>query len=157
METGDLQELRRARAAAERFLKYRPRSVAEVKGKLRLKGFSGEVIAEVVRGLAKVGILDDAQFAVGWARSRLNKPVGVKRIRQELRQKEVAEVLIDEALADVTAVYDEADTIRQVTGRRLRVYAGLPALTIKRRLYAYLVRRGFRGDVIINVMHEMVR
>ena len=76
-----------AKAAALRFLKIRPRSIAELKEKLGGKGFSPTEIEAVVLDLMASGLLDDRAFTKSWINYRLARPFGFRRINQELKDK----------------------------------------------------------------------
>ena len=56
--------------SAVRFIKYRPRSVLEVRERLKLKGFTGETAENTIKSLLEEGLLDDAVFAKLWAMER---------------------------------------------------------------------------------------
>ncbi len=102
----------------------------------------------------EVGLIDDAAFAAEWVESRGHRS-GASRLRQELRQKGVAEEHIAEAIG---ARDGEADlvTARELAVRRLVSMAGLDGLVRQRRLAAFLARRGFSSSVIRRVVVEVL-
>src|SRR5882757_7519157 len=56
-------------AAAARFLEVRPRSVVEVRRRLRSAGYAAALIERAVERLVELGLLDDAAFARAWVES----------------------------------------------------------------------------------------
>ena len=95
-------------AAAARFLEVRPRSVAEVRRRLRSAGYSAALVEGAVVRLVELGFLDDAAFARAWVESRDRaRPRGERALRVELRQKGVGREETDEALGERR---DEADS-----------------------------------------------
>src|ERR1700679_2855486 len=85
------------KAAALRFLKIRPRSIAELREKLELKSFSKEEIEAVLHELIASGLLDDRAFTRSWINYRLARPFGFRRIIQELHFKGFDQELIEQA------------------------------------------------------------
>ena len=88
-------------AAAARFLEVRPRSVAEVRRRLRSAGYAAALVEGAVERLVELGFLDDAAFARAWVESRDRaRPRGERALRVELRQKGVGREETDEALGE---------------------------------------------------------
>ena len=148
--------LAEAKVSVFRYLKYRPRSVDEIKEKLRRKDFSQKIIQEAIDYFTRIGSLNDAQFALGWTRSRLNKPYGIHRIRMELKHKGVDKELIETALSQALQDYEEIEAILQLAQRRLRKYAHVDKRTQRRRLYDYLARRGFNSGAIVKTLNQIL-
>ena len=94
--------LMRARNAAYRLLTYRPRSRAELVTKLQEKDFDEAVVEAVLVDLARLGYVNDRQFAEQWASGRVRlRGFGRRRIEQELRTKGIDRDVIGEALGQV--------------------------------------------------------
>ncbi|MBM4452844.1 MAG: RecX family transcriptional regulator, partial [Chloroflexi bacterium] len=64
-------ELQDCLDAALHFLNYRPRSEAEVRLRLRRRGFAGDVAEETIVELKRRKLIDDAAFAQFWTEDRL--------------------------------------------------------------------------------------
>lgn len=132
--------------AALRFIAYRPRSVAEVRKRLS-PAFAPAIVDHTVDLCRRCGYLDDADFAGHWTASRLRRnPRGTALLRRELRQKGIAEELIDTSLADV----DDPDNAYRAGCRRAELWLSGDAMAyplFRRRMFAYLQRRGFSGSV----------
>lgn len=152
--TDAVNQKQKAREAVLRLFRYRPRSEKEIVEKLGKKGFSGTVIRETVEYFKKLEMIDDRLFARGWIRGRLNKPLGMRRIEQELRQKGIEKETIETERRNITG-YDEADTVRDLARRRLARYKNIDRLKAKQRLYAYLARRGFSSGAIAKALKEL--
>ena len=143
-----------AHERALRYLSYRPRSEAEVRKHLadKRRPVAPEVIEEVVERLTRVGLLNDQAFAQYWRENRENfRPKGAAALRQELRQKGVPREAVDQALAGM----DEEGAALDVARARARRLGGLDKLAFKRRLAAYLGRRGYAYDVIMPVVERV--
>lgn len=143
----------RARDQLLRLLSYRPRSVREVRRRLREQGYSPHAIERVVREAQANGWLDDAAFAKLWVEDRLmTNPKGPFALRQELRAKGVDEVHIERALAE--ADIDEAALIEALIERHKARYQGDAPETRRRKLVALLRRRGFSLSAIRKTLKE---
>jgi len=155
MRNADLKEkeLTRAKNTAYRFLSYRPRSRAEIETKLRDKEFDETVVAAVLVDLARLGYVNDEQFARAWARGRVRlRGFGRRRIDQELKAKGVAPEIIGEAVAEVFGETSETETALQVAEKKLRTMQHLEPEARKRRLAGLLERKGYAFAVIREVL-----
>lgn len=159
-----------ARDAALNLLSYRARSVAEMEGRLRKKGFDEPVVADVVARLLELGYLNDRDFARQFLDERLRRrPRGPFALVQEMQKRGVDRGLAEEVLADLMAErgIDEAGLARDTARRWLsrqssRVVRLLEegessddALKVRRRLYAHLERKGFRREVVRGVLDRI--
>ncbi len=146
-------EVERAYERALNFLSYRPRSEAEVRRNLRKKDVEDEVVEVVIERLTRAGLVDDGEFARYWVENRLQfKPRGARALHHELRQKGVADSIITDALLDL----DEEVAARQVAEAGARRLAHLEARDFRRKLGAYMARRGFSYAVIQPLVEEML-
>jgi regulatory protein len=146
----------KAREAALHLLAFRPRTAAELRRRLREKGYAPEVADAVVERLGEMGMVDDAQFAEMFVRDRVRlRPHGRRRLTQELRAKGVdgerAQAAIDDVLERENAT--ETDLARQAAAK-WRARPGEDRQASRRRLYGFLARRGFGTDAIMAVLDE---
>ena len=153
----------RTRQAALHLLSYRSRAEQELRVRLRSKGFPHALVEWCLRLLEEQGLIDDQAFASAYVRSRIRlRPRGHFRLTQELRQKgvsaEVAEQAIDQAFSnEETSEQDLAcAAARSWLARQGPTLVESLASTdrpeererARRRLHAFLSRRGFGSDVI---------
>jgi regulatory protein len=140
-------EFARATEAALVFLGYRPRSEREVRDRLRRNGFGQDAIDLAIARLHDWRYLDDEDFARRWVENRAtHRPRGKRLLQQELRNKGIDRETAHSVIAE--ADLDEAADAEQIARRRLPSYAGDDPAAIRRRLAAYLARRGYGYDVI---------
>ena len=150
--------LLKARAAADRLLAVRPRSEQELRQRLERRGFPDTIVETTVQALTRQGLLNDPQFARYVATSRLlSKPVGIRRLREQVRRTGVPPAVAEQAVRAATEGYDEAEAARALAVRRWASLARLPAATGTRRLIGFLQRRGFQGEVVYRVVREVAR
>jgi regulatory protein len=153
------EELALARVAGERpvamgralnLLGYRARSEAELRERLRRYGYAEETIELVVLRLRELGYLDDAEFARLKAHQQARK-YGPRRVSVELRKSGVQEDLAREVVQEEFAGRSEAEEARAAAARR---YNGRGSDAEARRVYGFLVRRGYSAEVCAQVARD---
>ncbi len=137
-------------------LKFRLRSENELWQRLRLKKIPEETIKEVISFLKEKGFIDDNVFARAWLNSRLKRPLGLRRIRLELRQKGVDKEVIEQETVKLKD-YSEGQTVLGLAKARLNRLKGMEPDSAKRRLYSYLLRRGFSPEVVTDTLNQLCR
>jgi regulatory protein len=147
----DTQEV--AYQKALRFLGYRPRSEAEIQRKLGEQGYDETVVTGTIQRLKENGFLGDAQFARDWVENRTTfRPRSKRMLAIELRQKGVEEEVIERALAGTG---DEDNLAYQTAIKYARRLAGADWETFRKRLGAYLMRRGFSYGTIAPILRQV--
>lgn len=115
---------------------------------LRSRELPDEVVEAEVERLERVGLLNDFELAENLVRSKQDhKGLGKSAITSELRQRGIGQEAIDAAIADIDDDEEQnrADEWAQKRAGQLR---GLDQATAERRLNAFLMRRGYRSEVI---------
>lgn len=153
------EELYRVRVAGERplamgralnLLGYRARSEAEVRERLGRYGYVQETVERVVLRLKELGYLDDEEFARLKVREKARK-YGPRRVSAELRQSGVGEDLARGVVEEEFAGRSEVGEARSAAARR---YNGRGSDAEARRVYGFLVRRGYSAEVCARVARE---
>jgi regulatory protein len=148
----------KARKYAMNALGRRALSCGELADRIKRRGHSQAVADRVVEELIERGYLDDLAYARAVIRSeRARKPAGPSLLRAKLFKKRVGRSVIDRAIAEADADYDQIDAARALAERRLRTAAmqKADAETRKRRLWGLLARRGFNVDTIRSAMDQL--
>lgn len=140
-------------------LAVQARSERELRTRLRRAGAGEEGIEAAVSRLLALGLLSDEAYARSLAHSRVvGGGVSKRRIGQELQRRGVSRAVADEAidatLEDVDL--DELGAAQAAAEKRLRSLRSLDAETRRRRLYAFLARRGYPHDVISKVLRAVL-
>lgn len=145
------KETEKARNYAYKLLEFRLRTRFEIEKKLKEKGFTEEVITDVVNRLIEYKFIDDRQFADMWVKNRCRlKPMGKWRLRQELKLKGINEHIIEDELANITAE-EEYRMAEQLVAKKL-----FKSQYSKKQLTAFLIRRGFSREIINNITNGMM-
>lgn len=135
--------------ASLRFAAMRPRSRWEIASYLQRKDADPEQAEQIIQRLEKTGLVDDYKFARSWVESRrLIKPTSVRKLRLELRQKQVASDIIDSVLAEDSTT--DIDTLRQLIAKKRSRYPD------QNKLMQYLARQGYGYDDIKNAISDEI-
>jgi regulatory protein len=154
-----LEELEAARVAGERalamnralhFLGYRARSRSEVRERLRRYGYGEETVRAVIGRLEELGYLDDEEFARTVVREKARR-YGPRRVSADLRRSGVDTELAQSIVEEEFAERSEVEAARSAAARRYN-RGGSDAEA--RRVYGFLVRRGYSADVCAEVARE---
>lgn len=124
-------------ARALEWVLVRPRSTRELRDYLWKKGRErpGVDTELVLKRLTDKGYVNDEKFAQHWVENRfVKKGVSLKRLRLELRQKGVSDVLIERVIGE--SERDDRVEIAKIIDKKRRRYDD-------EKLLAYLIRQGF--------------
>lgn len=155
-----------AQAAAERkvydralnLLAFRARSSAELARSLVRKGEPKELVDRAVSRLQAQGLLDDAAFAESFTRAKLlGARQSKRRVQQGLAKKGVTRDVTDTAIAAVFEQegVDQRAIVEEAARKKVRSLARLEPAVRRRRLYAFLARRGYDADDVRRAMEAV--
>ncbi len=135
------------------YLSYRDRSLDEIRQNLKKHKVPDDIIAETLRRLQENGFADDVRFAQAWVENRNTfRPRGRRALAVELQRKGVQPEIIAQVLE--TNLPDE-DLAWQAARKRARRYAELPWPDFRRKLTAFLARRGFDYHIAAPVVRRL--
>jgi regulatory protein len=146
---------RAARNYAFLLLKFRPRSVRELRARMKKKKFNEATIKSTIAFLKEKRFLDDRDFSSAWIAYRLRKPLGFRRIELELRQKGIDKEIIREQIQATKKGYSEEDVVLRLARERLEKLRGLEPQKARERIYAYLLRRGFSHQTVTETVRQL--
>lgn len=156
-EVGALRErdeLGKATDKALAFLTSRPRSLREVRDRLKEKEVPPATIEAVVTRLESWGYVGDEGFARYWIENRtVNQPRGKRLLRQELWRKGVERETVDQMLEE--AAIDEGGAALALARKRLNQLRALDEQTQRRRLAAFLQRRGYDWPTVKGALDSL--
>lgn len=135
---------------AYRLLRYRNRSIAEMKDRLTKLGYEPDIVEMVITELKEEGILDDQKFVKGFASEYTElKPKGNIFILRELRKKKVTQSLIEEIIKE----RDEKSIIKNMLQKKFPDY-DKNDLKQKTKIIRYFLSRGFTLRAVYEVLGE---
>ena len=140
-----------------RLLNYRERSIKELADKLDGKHYSPAIITAVIKRLEELELLNDEKFARLWIRSRVRfKPRSAWLISRELREKGIEEEVIQQVIEEEFTPEQEMEAAMSLAEKQVRRYRGEEPEKARRKLFAYLSRRGFSPDMIWKCLEEVL-
>ena len=151
---GDEQR-KKAKDAAFHYLSFRPRTIKEVRDKLREKDYEETIVQETIALLERLGLLDDRDFAARWIAERLRlKPRGRRLLFSELIKKGISRETAEEALSEAFANIDERTLAADLLRKRAARYGAAEPRQAFRKMNDFLIRKGFDFEVARDVAGE---
>lgn len=144
---------------ALRLLEFRARSETELRRQLLRKGLAQPDVEAAVERLRGQKLIDDDDFARQFARARvLGAGASRRRIVQELSRRGVSREIAEQALSRLRDEdgLDAKAGIHRIARKKWLSLASCDDFTRRRRLYAFLARRGFDPDEIRDAMRDLV-
>jgi regulatory protein len=147
------QERQRIRERAFRILRYRRRTVKELKARLLRLGFENNLVDDVLEELVQDKTLDDTIFAEAFAADYTKlKPKGNIFIRRELTKKGISEEIIENLIQG----RDERFLVEEFIQKKLARF-NLKDPKDKRRIIQRLLTRGFTPSVVYEVLNAYAK
>lgn len=146
---------KQALVIAMRTLAASPKSRAEITQKLKDKGIPSPVIEEALAELESQGILSDKAYAQNLiAKFTHGKPSGSRKIKFELKRHGISGKDSEEALAGLDPEEERARAKELAETRWERFKTADPEKR-KKRVFDFLMRRGFDYQTVREVIEEL--
>jgi regulatory protein len=152
-----LAEVEATYRTALRAVERRSFARADLGRRLRRKGHAPEAIERALGRLVEHGFLDDAVFAASFVETRAARGRGPLRLARDLAAMGVERGVIDRALAAHGGGADTVgDVSRALAVKRAAQLGDLPRHVRRRRVLAYLARRGFSGREVSEMVGKLI-
>ncbi len=139
---------------ALQLLERRPRAEAEIRRSLGKNDLPEEVIEAVLERLRSNSLVNDEQFARAWVENRTEfRPRSRRALAAEMRQHGLERETIQKTLSETDL--DEEKLAYQAGLKQSRKLSQLEWLDFRRKLSAFLARRGFGYEVIAPVVQRI--
>lgn len=139
-----------------RHLERRPFAKGDLGRRLRQRAHPAAAVEAALARAEDAGLLDDLKFARSYAETRAQRGRGPVRLRADLSQLRVAHAIIDQVIAELWPGGEGVDEMaRALATKRVGQLEGLPREVRRRRVLAYLARRGFSGPRTRHVVMEL--
>lgn len=146
------------------FLARGRRTRRELEQRLRRKKPDASIpdaalIAAALDRLEASGVLSDADVASAEASARLRRGEAPMRVKGALRRKGIPERDASDAVGKAVEDdgFDEVAACKAAAEKRMRALGKLEPAVARRRLTAFLARRGYEGSVLRTVIDEQFR
>ncbi len=153
----ELADIEAAWRAALRSQRQRGHARQDLRRRLVRKQHPPAAVDVALERLAERGLLDDRAFAFHYAGTHATRGRGAPRLVRDLVaqgvERRLAEGVVQEALA--AEGLDGDGAARALAERRAGQLAGLPPEARRRRLLAFLARRGFSGSKVRDLVREL--
>ena len=147
----EASDARRAQEKALYLLEYRSHSKKELAEKIARTAASKEAAQAAADRMEELGLIDDEAYARELARVLFTrKRYGKIRVKQELRQKGIANELIEELLAEYGDEDEALENLREILARKYPDWVGDERT--RRRAFAGLQRLGYSYELIRRAM-----
>jgi regulatory protein len=137
-------------------LSFKPRTVAEMRERLMEKDWAeAAVVDQVIARLEELGYLNDEQLAVSFASSRLTfRPLGKTRLRRDLQRRKLPSEITEQTLDQLYEGDAEEELIDRALNKRLKLKGAPTTPEAAKKLFDYLMRRGFSYDLVRRKVRE---
>ncbi|WP_372974598.1 regulatory protein RecX [Muriicola sp.] len=139
----------------ERYCTYQDRCHQEVLRKLREMRMIPEAIDKIMGHLIAHGFLNEERFARSFVRGKFRiKKWGRVRITRELKNRDISPYIIRMAFEELDD-REYSDTLRDLARKRLSQLEGIDPRLQKKKLYDYLLYRGWESSRIYDQLDEL--
>jgi regulatory protein len=150
---GAAADIEAAFRTALRSLELRSFARSDLARRLVRKGHTRPAVDAALERVAALGLLDDAAFALSYVQSRTARGRGPSRLVRDLLAMGVERSVIDHALsAEWPEGGDQSSVPLALARKRAAQLSDLPRQTKRRRVLAYLARRGFSGREVTEIV-----
>lgn len=124
----------------------------KVKGQEEISTF---IIDAAIKLLKKKRLINDEEFARSWVESRRKKR-GPRVLKQELFQKGINREIIEEIISRYSKDSGQA-VAEALLEKKMRIWKNLPKLELKKKVYEFLIRRGFEYDLVKEIIENLIK
>ena len=144
---------KRAKLRAMHLLQKMDRTKWELERKLQESGYPQVAVKRALEYVESFHYIDDKRYAAMYIQSQKTKK-GKARIKMELMRKGISAELIAEVFSETENEIDTREAIRSLIEKKCS-YSEEMDEKEKRRLYGFLLRRGFSSSDILSVFREI--
>lgn len=141
---------------AANYCAYQERSQQEVRDKLYEWGLWTSAVENIISQLIGENFLNEERFAKAYATGKFKqKAWGKNKIAQGLKFKRVPDVLIKKALKSIPDD-DYLLALQKVLTKKAKTIVEKDSFKRKYKLHQYALSRGYEGDLVADVLSELV-
>lgn len=144
---------KRAKLRAMYLLQKMDRTQRELERKLQESGYPPIAVQRALDYVESFHYIDDKRYATMYVQSQKTKK-GKARIKMELMRKGVSPEVIAEVLEEIEYETNTKETIRSLIEKKCYNPTQMDEKE-KRKLYGFLLRRGFSSSDILSVFREI--
>jgi Uncharacterized protein conserved in bacteria len=142
--------LKRAKKRSLHLLNTRSYTQKQLSDKLKMNGYSDKIILQAIDYVESFGYINDKAYVEQYIATQKGRR-SMREIREKLRQKGIERQRLEDFFEAMEDEQDDTDAIKSILQKKK--YAPCEAsVEEKRRIYAYLARKGFRYEDINKVL-----
>lgn len=140
-----------------RLLGRRDHASFELKLKGMKKGYSSEILDQIISELEDKGYINNESFARKFAKDKFEfRKWGKSKIRTELLSKKIPPAVIEQTLSEVIDEDQEVIKIRELINKKKASLLRTEKEKRKKKIFDFLVRKGYDSTVILNQMDHLI-
>lgn len=147
--------VKRAKLRAMHLLNIAARTEEGLRQKLLQSGYTSEAVEEAIRYVKSFGYINDEAYVRNFVEVRCAKK-SRKEIEALLAQKGMKGELVDRVLEEVYEEHSDQNAIQQIIEKK-RWNPETMDDKEKQKMYAYLVRKGFRYEDIRRSLSQVIQ
>lgn len=152
-----MEQEKQALVSALRLLAATPKSRKTLMRKLAERGYPSEVLDRTMTHLEKQGLLNDKALALSLLRSFVNvRPSGRKKIAFELKKRGIQSDIAQNILDEYSPEEERGKALELAKDKQTR-WQKLEPVKRRKKIYAFLLRRGFEYSLARDVLEETER
>ncbi|MBC8440314.1 MAG: RecX family transcriptional regulator [Deltaproteobacteria bacterium] len=132
------------------YLSYQARTIQEMQKYLKNKGFSEDIVKEIIENLLDKNYLNDKEFAKLFVETKIKiKPKSKFALKYELRQKGINPSDIE----DLLTPYDDQALALKAVKPKIKIWKTLDTDKFKKKMMNFLQYRGFSYDICLTTLN----
>jgi regulatory protein len=149
----DMDSIKQPLNLALKYLSYQPRTIHEMQEYLEKKGFSKDMVKNIIEILLEKKYLNDKDFTKLFVEGRVKyKPKSKFAFRYELKKKGVNPSIIDGILEP----YNDQDLALKSVEPKIKAWQNLDDDKFKAKMMNFLRYRGFDYDTCISTLNYFI-
>lgn len=149
------EEQIKANKYAINLLSYSTKTTKELTDKMKEKGYEDNIIENTIEMLKQYNYINDKQYVENYINDKLYlNSDGSNKIKMKLIQKGIDKNLINEYINNIDEDI-EYDNAFKIAERKINSYSKFDLNIQKKKLYAFLLNRGYGYDVVKRVITDI--
>ena len=142
--------LKRAKSRCLHLLNAKSYTQQQLTEKLQTNGYPDEVTTQAIDYAKSFGYINDKAYAQHYILNQNGKR-SIREMKEKLLQKGITREVLEECLETLESEQDDTHAIKTILKKK-KYAEGNMNMEEKRKIYAYLARKGFRYDDINKVL-----
>ena len=129
----------------------------DLERRLIRRGHAREAASAALERAERAGLIDDEAFAQHYVQTRATRGRGPVRLVRDLLARGVARDVAERAVAEQWPEGPDHEAVAALARKRAGQLGDLPRPVLRRRLLAFLARRGYGGHEAVQAVADILR